>query len=263
MFKAFGSYPASEAELASVASKRTPEILVTQPSPPLSLSRRSSTRSFSRSVSDLDQKARIEVLSRENGALQQRLQQILTQLKNMQKDRDESSIVIREKETAARDLDVKVNNLEREKVEYLATIQQLRARLDQMTSGSSSLKSYQDPTSSMKASTGIGVEKGRHLSIIPADEDSKFELEELRKILAKLSAELVTYQVKETTSSKKMPSTSKQPKSVATSAFLGSKFLAKLPPWLSNVQYLSPLVLAYEVCKPSPLFFRWTSQCFH
>ena len=100
-------------------------------------------------------KAKIEVLSRENGALQQRLQQILAQLKNMQRDRDESSIVIREKETAARDLDVKVNNLEREKVEYLATIQQLRARLDQMTSGSSA-KSFQDPSSSMHASSSCG-----------------------------------------------------------------------------------------------------------
>ena len=57
MFKAFGSYPASEAELAGVAAKKNPEILVTEPSPPLSLSRRSSTRSFSRSVSELDQKA--------------------------------------------------------------------------------------------------------------------------------------------------------------------------------------------------------------
>ena len=99
------------------------------------------------------------------------------------------------------------------------------------------------------------MDKGRDLSIIPAGEDSKLELEELRKILAKLSAELVTYQVKETTSSKKIPFPSKQTRS-ATSAFLGSKFLAKLPPWLSNVQYLSPLVSAYEVCKPPlPLKF--------
>ena len=113
-------------------------------------------------------KARIEILSRENGALQQNLQQILNQLKSMQRDRDESSIVIRERETAARELDLKVKNLEREKVEYLSTIQLLRAKLDQMTSsgGASSSKgfTFHDPTSSAQPSSSCEIIVERHAS---------------------------------------------------------------------------------------------------
>ena len=72
----------------------------------------------------------IENLRRENSAFQVRLQQIITQLRDLQREKEEHLMVIRERETLTRDLTARVKSLESEKAEYLKTIQSLHDQIN-------------------------------------------------------------------------------------------------------------------------------------
>ena len=77
----------------------------------------------------------IEVLRRENSAFQVRLQQIITQLRDLQREREEHLMVIRERETLTRDLTSRIKSLESEKTEYLKSIQSLNDQINNSTKG--------------------------------------------------------------------------------------------------------------------------------